>query len=133
MTLRKLEHFNFIKSLKPKLFISVVVLTAAVGLAVFLINELYESKYITVKLSGDAEEFEGYINFLNDKNEVEGVTLTNGLPQEHRLKTHKLFVHLELISGENIFVEYRTKGELIDKDTVYSGLYKRKIDVEDED
>jgi hypothetical protein len=117
------------KNVRLKFLLPAIILMAVVGAVVLLINELYESKYITVELSGDAEEFNGFINFLNDKNEVAGLTLTDDLPQEHKLKTHRLYVHLELISGEEIFVEYYTKGELIRKDTVYSGLYKRNISV----
>ena len=112
---------------------AITAVSVLVGVIFFVFNETYESKYITVKLSGDAEKFEGFINFLNDKNGVEGVTLENDLPQEHRLKTNKLYVHLKLISGDYIIVEYRTKGELIDKDTVYSGLYKRRVEVKKKD
>lgn len=121
------------KNVKLKLLIPAVVLAAVVGLAVLLISEVYESKYITVEISGEAEEFDGFINFLNDKNEVEGVTLTDDLPQEHKLKTHRLYVHLELISGEEIFVEYWTKGGLIEKDTVFSGSYKKNISVDEDE
>jgi hypothetical protein len=121
------------KNARLKILIpAIIAVTALTGLIIFVFNETYESKYITVELSGDAEEFNGYINFLNDKNGVEGITLTDDLPQEHKLKTHRLYVHLELISGEEIFVEYYTKGELIRKDTVYSGLYKRNISVDED-
>ena len=112
---------------------AITAVSVLIGVIFFVFNETYESKYITVKLSGDADEFSGSINFLNDKGNVEGTTLENKLPQEHRLKTNKLYVHLELVSGDYIIVEYRTKGELIDKDTVYSGLYKRRVEVEKED
>jgi hypothetical protein len=121
------------KEIKIKLLIPILAVSALVSLFFLIFNETYESNYLTVKLTGDADEFNGFINFLNDKGEVEGVTLENELPQEHRMKTHKLYVHLELVEGEHIFVEYFTKGDLIRKDTVYSGLYKRNINVEDED
>jgi len=121
------------KNVRLKILIpAIAAVTALIGLFIFVFNETYESKYIIVEFSGDAEEFKGFINFLNDKNEVAGVTLTGDLPQQHKLKTHRLYVHLELISGEEIFVEYYTKGELIRKDTVYSGLYKRNIAVEED-
>jgi hypothetical protein len=113
---------------KSKLQLPVLILIAVSGLVIYLYFNLYESKYITVKLSGDAEKFSGY--FLNDKGNVEGITLDNELPQEHRLKTNRLYCRIELISGENIFVEYRSKGELIEKDTVTSGIYKKNISID---
>ena len=121
------------KKIKLKLLVPIVIFTAVIGLVIVFYNELYESKYITVKLSGDAEKFRGFINFLNDKGNVEGITLDNELPQEHRLKTNRLYCRIEIISGDIIFVEYRSKGELIEKDTVTSGIYKKNISVNEDE
>lgn len=109
--------------------LSIVLAATVVGAVIYLYFALYESKCITVKLSGDAYEFAGFINFLNDKGEIESIKLENELPQEHRIKTKKLYCKIELINGEYIMVEYMTKGELIREDTVYPGLYRRNIDV----
>ena len=118
---------------KSKLQLPVIILIAVSGLVIYLYNSLYESKYITVKLSGDADEFSGSVNFLNDKGNIEGITLENELPQEHRLKTNRLYCRIEIISGEYIIVEYRSKGELIEKDTVTSGIYKKNITVKEDE
>jgi hypothetical protein len=120
--------------LSLKYHLPIIIAVAVCGLVISLYLSMYESKYITVKLSGDADEFAGFINILNDKGEIEGITLENELPQENKLKTQKLYCRIELISGEYIIVEYWTKGQLIREDTVNHGVYKRNISVEaDED
>ncbi len=120
------------RALRLKLQLPIILATAAVGAVIYLYFALYESKYITVKLSGDAYEFEGFINYLNDKGEIEGLTLESELPQEHRIKTKKLFCKIELTGGEYIYVQFLTKGELIREDTVFPGLYRRNIDAGEE-
>jgi hypothetical protein len=98
-----------------------------VSLTIVLYNEFYSAKYIIVKISGDASRFNGFINSVNDRGEIESITLENTLPQEHKLKTEKLYCQIKLIRGKNIFVEYWSKGELLEKDTVNSNIYKKNF------
>jgi hypothetical protein len=113
------------KSLRLKIIISAIILAITVNVIIIYYTKEYDADYIIVKISGDASMFNGYINSINDKGEIEGITLENELPQEHKIKAQKLYCQIKLIRGENIFIEYWSMGELLEKDTVYSDLYKK--------
>jgi hypothetical protein len=103
----------------------VITLAIIVNTVIIYYIDKYNAGYIIVKISGDAELFNGIINSINDKGEIKSIKLNNELPQEHKIKTQKVYCQIKLIKGKNLFVEYWLKGKLSEKDTVNSDLYKK--------
>jgi len=122
-------NLNYLKRFDLRIIFAVITLAVIVNTVIIYYIDKYNADYIIVKISGDAGLFNGIINSINDKGEIKSIKLTNELPQEHKLKTQKVYCQIKLIKGKNLFVEYWSKGELSEKDTVYSDLYKKLFSI----